>query len=51
MKAHMMTANLRDQLIGGWELVSYIEKPLIEYRPNYPMGERPVGTITYTPDG
>ena len=46
-----MTVNLRDQLIGGWELVSYMEEPLIESRPNYPMGERPMGTIMYTPDG
>jgi hypothetical protein len=46
-----MTANLRDQLIGAWELVSYMEEALIESPPNYPMGERPLGTIMYTPDG
>ena len=46
-----MTVNLRDQLVGSWELVSYMEQPLIESRPNYPMGERPMGPVMYTPDG
>jgi hypothetical protein len=46
-----MTVNLRDQLIGAWELVSYVEEPLIKSQPNYPMGERPMGIIMYTPDG
>jgi hypothetical protein len=46
-----MTDKLRDQLIGAWELVSYVEKPLNGSLPNYPMGERPMGVIMYTPDG
>jgi hypothetical protein len=44
-----MTYRLRDQLIGAWKLVSFVEKPLNP--PNYAMGERPTGIITYTPDG
>ena len=42
---------LCDQLVGAWELVSYVEKPLNGSPPNYPMGERPMGIIMYTPDG
>lgn len=46
-----MTDKLRDQLIGAWELVSFVEKPLNGSPPNYPMGETPLGIIMYTPDG
>ena len=46
-----MTDKLGDQLIGAWELVSFVEKPLNESPPNYPMGERPTGILIYTPDG
>ena len=46
-----MAEKLHDQLIGAWELVSYVEKPLNESPPNYPIGERPMGIIMYTPDG
>ena len=46
-----MAEKLHDQLIGAWELVSYVEKPLNGAPPNYPMGERPMGIIMYTPDG
>jgi len=44
-------SKLRDQLIGAWELVSFVEKPLNAATQNYPMGERPMGIIMYTPDG
>jgi hypothetical protein len=46
-----MTDKLRDQLIGAWKLVSFVEKPLNGSPPNYPMGEKPMGIIMYTPDG
>jgi hypothetical protein len=36
-----MTDKLRDQLIGAWELVSFVEKPLNGSPLNYPMGETP----------
>src|SRR6185312_585937 len=45
-----MAEKLHDQLIGVWELVSYVEKPLNGAPPSYPMGERPMGIIMYTPD-
>jgi hypothetical protein len=46
-----MSASLRDQLIGAWKLVSYIEKPVDGSAPFYPFGETPQGIIMYTPDG
>jgi hypothetical protein len=46
-----MSAKLRDQLIGAWKLVSYVEKPVDGSAPFHPLGERPLGIIMYTPDG
>jgi hypothetical protein len=46
-----VSEKLRDQLIGTWKLVSYVEKPVDGSAPFYPMGERPKGIIMYTPDG
>jgi Lipocalin-like domain len=46
-----VSAKLRDQLIGAWKLVSYVEKPVDGSAPFYPMSEQPMGIIMYTPDG
>jgi hypothetical protein len=46
-----MSAKLRDQLIGAWKLVSYVEKPVDGSAPFRPLGDRPLGLILYTPDG
>src|SRR3954467_13671493 len=46
-----MAAKLRDQLIGAWKLVSYVEEPVDGSAPLHPLGERPLGIIMYTPDG
>ncbi|KQP38580.1 hypothetical protein ASF49_03960 [Methylobacterium sp. Leaf104] len=46
-----MTKTLREQLIGAWTLVSYVEEPTDGSAPSYPMGENPQGLILYTPDG
>ncbi len=43
--------DLRTQLIGAWELVSYIEFPVDGSAPSYPLGENAKGLIIYTPDG
>ncbi len=45
-----MTTKLRDQLIGVWKLVSYVEKPVDGSAPFYPFSETPQGIIMYTPD-
>jgi hypothetical protein len=42
---------LREQLIGAWKLVSYEERPVDGSPPFYPMSEKPMGIIMYTPDG
>ena len=42
---------LREQLIGAWKLVSYVEKPVDGSAAVHPLGERPMGIIMYTPDG
>jgi len=47
----IMPRALREQLIGAWKLVSYEERPVDGSPPFYPMGEKPMGIILYTPDG
>jgi hypothetical protein len=42
---------LREQLIGAWRLVSYIESPADGSPKRVPMGEKAQGIIMYTPDG
>ena len=46
-----MSEKLRDQLIGTWKLVSYEERPVDGSPSFYPMSEKPLGIIMYTPDG
>jgi hypothetical protein len=46
-----MKKKLREQLIGAWELVSYVEKPVDGSATIYPFSETPQGIIMYTPDG
>jgi hypothetical protein len=46
-----MAKTLREQLIGAWKLVSYVEKPTDGSEPFYPLGTEPQGIIMYTPDG
>lgn len=42
---------LRDQLVGAWKLVSYVEVPVDGSASRHPFGEKPKGIIMYTPDG
>lgn len=42
---------LRQQLIGTWRLVSYVERDADNGEENHPMGENPLGLIMYAPDG
>ena len=44
-------SSLRDQLIGAWKLVSYVEKPVDSSAPTYPFGKDAQGIIMYTHDG
>src|SRR5260221_3944170 len=42
---------LRDQLVGAWELTSFIERDIATRVENHPFGKHPQGLILYTPDG
>jgi len=42
---------LRHQLIGTWQLVSYVDRDVDSGEETHPMGDHPLGFITYTPDG
>ena len=46
-----MTARSRDQSIGAWKLVSYVDEPVDGSGPYSPLGERPQGITMYPPDG
>ena len=51
MTKHKAGTSLRDQLIGAWKLVSYVEEPIDGSPPSYPFGEDAQGILMYTPDG
>jgi hypothetical protein len=42
---------LREQLVGAWELTSFVERDIETGVENHPFGEHPLGLILYTPDG
>src|SRR5260370_35496770 len=41
---------LREQLIGAWKLLSYVETPVDGSPKRFPMGENAQGIIMDTPD-
>jgi lipocalin-like protein len=47
----MSKKGLREQLIGAWRLVSYVETPVDGSPKRFPMGKDAEGIIMYTPDG
>jgi hypothetical protein len=51
MTKHKTGTSLREQLIGAWKLVSYVEEPIDRSAPDYPFGEDAQGIIMYTHDG
>ena len=42
---------LRDAVLGGWELVSFVARNAATGEDRHPLGLSPVGLILYTPDG
>ncbi|GAA4137031.1 hypothetical protein GCM10022216_12700 [Sphingobacterium kyonggiense] len=42
---------LKNELIGTWLLLSYIEVPVNGNDSNFPMGKSPKGSLIYGPDG
>ena len=47
----MKSVALRDELIGTWKLVSYVETPVDGSSQRFPLGEKPEGMLLYAPDG
>ncbi|MCY4781368.1 lipocalin-like domain-containing protein [Sphingobacterium sp. UT-1RO-CII-1] len=43
--------SLKDELVGSWKLLSYIEVPIIGEDSMFPMGKSPCGLLTHSPDG
>lgn len=46
-----VTPTLRDAVLGGWELVSFVARDGATGEERHPLGPSPVGLILYTPDG
>src|SRR5258708_38477762 len=45
----MSEPTIRDRLVGGWRLTGY--EVTAGGKTDHPLGEDPLGTILYTPDG
>lgn len=43
--------SLKDELVGSWKLLSYIEVPIIGEDSVFPMGKSPSGILTHSSDG
>ena len=46
----MSAPGIRERLVGGWRLVGYSETE-DGGEASHPLGDNPLGTILYTPDG
>src|SRR5260370_2552403 len=47
----MRSVALKDELIGTWRLISYVETPVDGSPQRFPLGEKPEGLLLYAPDG
>jgi hypothetical protein len=47
----MTEPGIRERLVGCWRLVGYSENVAEGGETDRPLGENPLGTILYTPDG
>ncbi|MFD1770002.1 lipocalin-like domain-containing protein [Sphingobacterium suaedae] len=43
--------SLKNELVGTWKLLSYIEVPIGGEDSLFPMGKTPFGVLMYSPDG
>jgi len=46
-----MTFTIKNELIGTWNLLSFIEVPIKGIDSKFPMGKKPKGILIYGPDG
>lgn len=44
-------ASIKNEIIGSWKLLSYIEVPIDGIDSNFPVGKCPKGILIYSPDG
>lgn len=44
-------SSIKNEIIGAWKLLSYIEVPVGGGESLFPMGKTPKGTLIYSPDG
>ncbi len=44
-------ASLKNEIIGSWKLLSYIEVPVGGGESLFPLGKSPNGNLIYSPDG
>jgi len=44
-------ASLKNEIIGSWKLLSYIEVPVGGGESLFPLGKSPKGNLIYSPDG
>jgi hypothetical protein len=49
--ARMEFVTLRDEVLGGWELVSFVARDAATGEEKHPLGRAPLGLILYTVDG
>jgi Lipocalin-like domain len=47
----MSEPSIRERLVGGWRLVEYSVTTAAGGEADRPLGDNPLGTILYTPDG
>ncbi|ERJ58089.1 lipocalin-like domain-containing protein [Sphingobacterium paucimobilis] len=43
--------SIKNEIIGTWELLSYIEVPINGIDSSFPFGKTPKGLLLYSPDG
>jgi hypothetical protein len=46
-----MPEGIRERLVGCWQLVRYDVTATVGGEADHPLGDNPLGTILYTPDG
>lgn len=44
-------ASIKNEIIGSWNLLSYIEVPINGSQSYFPVGKSPKGILIYNPDG
>jgi hypothetical protein len=51
VEGRSMSEGIRERLVGCWRLIGYDVTTVENGRTDRPLGDKPLGTILYTPDG